>query len=64
MDSRWHRFFALGRAELYPEQVAALICREYGWDWHTYQDQPKWFIDVILSMLREEADEANRRAKQ
>jgi hypothetical protein len=44
--------------------MAAIICREMHWDWHTYQDQPKWFIDVVLSMLHEEAEEANRRAKQ
>jgi hypothetical protein len=39
------------------------VCREYSWDWNTYQEQPKWFIDVILSMLRNEAEEAQRRNK-
>jgi uncharacterized protein YbaP (TraB family) len=44
--------------------VAALVCREFGWDWHTYQNQPNWFIQVVLAMLREEAEESNRRAKK
>jgi hypothetical protein len=44
--------------------VAALVCREFGWDWNTYQSQPKWFIDIILAMLREEAEESNRRNKK
>lgn len=44
--------------------TAALICREYGWDWETYQSQPAWFISVILSMLREEGEETNRRNRK
>jgi hypothetical protein len=59
----WHEFFALGRAELRREMVAAIICREMKWDWETFQSQPNWFIDVILAMLQEEAAEANRRNK-
>jgi hypothetical protein len=43
---------------------AALICREFGWSWETYQEQPSWFIDIIVSMLREEADESNRKGKK
>jgi hypothetical protein len=43
-------------------QSAALVCREYGWTWQEYQSQPTWFVKTILSMLREEAEEANRRA--
>jgi hypothetical protein len=44
--------------------IAALICREMKWDWEQYQSQPKWFIDVILSLMQEEAEESNRKAKQ
>ncbi len=43
--------------------VAALICREMKWDWEQYQSQPKWFIDVILSMMQEEAEESKRKDK-
>jgi hypothetical protein len=53
----------MGRGDLYPEQVAALVCREFSWTWEEYQSQPKWFIDIILAMLREEAEEAKRRNK-
>jgi hypothetical protein len=43
--------------------MAALICREYGWTWDQYREQPTWFIKTIVSMLREEADESKRRNK-
>jgi hypothetical protein len=44
--------------------IAALVCREFGWDWQTYQEQSKWFIDIVLSMLREETEEGNRKNKK
>lgn len=61
---RWHEYFALGRAELTREMLAAIICREYGWDWHTFESQPNWFLNVIVSMLQNEAEESKRRNKQ
>ncbi len=64
MEHRWHTFFALGRSELYPEQIAALVCREYGWTWEEYLGQPAWFITTILAMLTLEAEEMNRRNKR
>jgi hypothetical protein len=42
---------------------AALICREMKWDWHTYRQQPQWFVSMILSMLQNEAEENERRKK-
>jgi hypothetical protein len=38
------------------EQVAALICREFGWTWEEYRNQPAWFIDIILEMLKAESE--------
>jgi hypothetical protein len=55
----------LGRADLKPEMVAALVCREMKWTWAEYQNEPVWFIAIILDMLRQEAEAVNRRnAKQ
>lgn len=54
----------MGRASLTPDQIAALICREFGWTWEEYQNAPHSFIQVVLSMLREEADEVTRRSKK
>jgi len=34
------------------------------WDWERFQSQPNWFIDIILAMLREEAEEISRRNKK
>ena len=63
MELRWHEYFALGRAELLPEMVAAIVCREYGWTWEEYQCQPAGFLKTITSMLQNEAEESNRKAK-
>jgi hypothetical protein len=41
-----------------------LVCREFGWTWEEYQDQPTWFINEIMLMLREEAEESDRRNKK
>jgi hypothetical protein len=60
---KWRQYFSFGRAELYPDMVAAPVCRAFGWDWHTYQNQPAWFITVILAMLEQEAEESKRRNK-
>jgi hypothetical protein len=53
----------LGRAELTPEMVAALVCREYGWRYEDYEAQPSWFITTIIEMLQQEAEESNRKNK-
>jgi hypothetical protein len=46
------------------EQIAALICREFGWTFEEYQNQPSWFIDIILEMLKAEAEEIKKRMKE
>ena len=33
------------------------------WDWHTYDAQPSYFVDIIVKMLRNEAEESQRRSK-
>ena len=64
VDLRWHRYFAQNRNELTYEMVAALICREYGWDWETFNAQPNWFLKVIIIMLQNEAEAMNNKSKQ
>lgn len=44
--------------------MAATICREYGWTWHEYQEQPATFIETIKLMFKAEADEAKRQSKK
>lgn len=34
-----------------------------GWTWEEYRAQPQWFVTMLLSMLQNEAQETNRRAK-
>ena len=41
--------------------VIALVCREMKWTWNDYENQPAWFIEIILAMLRQEGDANNRR---
>ncbi len=59
----WQHYFTLGQAALPDEMAAAIICREYGWTWHEYDAQPAWFIFVIRSYLRAEADHIKRQNK-
>jgi len=40
-----------------------LVCREFGWTFKEYQEQPSWFIDIILEMLKAEAGEMRKRMK-
>ena len=54
----------MGRAELSPQMVAALLCREMKWTYEEYANQPTWFISTLFSMLRQEAEELNRRNKK
>lgn len=50
-----------GKANLTDEMRAAVICREFGWTWNEYWEQPQVFIDVIIDMLNEEAKAQERR---
>ncbi|GIW70359.1 MAG: hypothetical protein KatS3mg101_1106 [Patescibacteria group bacterium] len=34
------------------------------WTWQEYENQPAWFIDVILEMLKAEGEEAKRKIKE
>jgi hypothetical protein len=43
---------------------AALVCREYGWTWQEYCDQPAYFVDIVLSMLSTEAAEQKKNRQQ
>jgi hypothetical protein len=60
----WHEFFASGRAFLPPRMKAALIIDREKWTWQEYEQQPQWLIAMLLTMLHNEAEEANRKAKQ
>jgi hypothetical protein len=42
---------------------AAILCREMKWSWEVYCSQPQWFITMLLSMLQNEAEQAERRNK-
>jgi len=44
--------------------TAALICREFGWTWQEFENQPAQFIDNILAMLQEESREMERKNKR
>lgn len=40
---------------------AAIICREFGWRYEDYLEQPEPFLNIILDMLAAEAHEAGRK---
>lgn len=42
------------QADFTPEMVKAMICREMGWTWSDFEDQPQYFITCVLAMFRAE----------
>ena len=53
----------MGKATLPGEMIAAIVCREFGWTWQEYESAPNWFITVVKSYLRHEAEESQRKNK-
>jgi hypothetical protein len=43
---------------------AVLLCDREKWTWQQYREQPQWFITSLLTMIQNEAEQANRRSKQ
>jgi len=35
----------------------ALICYKMGWDYHTYMNQPTWFIRLIADIIRKQYED-------
>ncbi len=48
------------RSEAYTRYV---VCKEMGWDWHTYMAQPPFFIEEILLIMNQEAQKEKKDAK-
>jgi len=42
------------------EMVIAAICERMGWDYHTYLNQPLWFIRLLMRKFEVDAQEAKR----
>lgn len=38
------------------------ICREFGWDYHTYMNQPTWFLDLIMHKFEIDSVKAKHEA--
>jgi hypothetical protein len=38
----------------------ALLCREMKWTWDEYQEQPTWFIDILIGLFNAEAKAKNK----
>lgn len=36
--------------------LAALICKEYGWTYDEYLNQPAYWLDLITSMLQADGE--------
>ena len=42
----------------------ALVCEKMAWDFHTYQDQPDAFIDLLYRKFVADAQHAEREMKK
>lgn len=48
-----------GRAKS-EEYIRYIICKEFGWDYETYEKQPLFFIEEIIIFLTQEAERDKR----
>jgi hypothetical protein len=39
------------------------ICKEFGWDYYTYESQPAWFIQEINLIQNQEAEKIKSEVK-
>ena len=62
IGAAWRRYFVNGTVE-YPAQIVAVLCREMGWGYEEYLDQPVEFIHMLLGLMSEEAKDAKRRSE-
>jgi hypothetical protein len=53
----------LGGGRLPEEAVMVQICREMGWTYQEFQNQPSWFIDLLIELRNLEEKEHEKRMK-
>lgn len=41
-----------------------LICKEFGWDYYTYERQPESFVNEILLIMNQESEAKKVQAKK
>ncbi len=42
------------------EVKVAMVCKDMGWDWATYHDQPLFFLETLDIIRQETIKEQNR----
>lgn len=45
------------------EIVIVQVCKNMGWTYAEYLDQPQWFVELATDMIRIESKEQERRIK-
>lgn len=50
----------MGGAIASDEYARFVICREMGWDYHTYDAQPDFFLEEIMIFLRQENEKGRQ----
>lgn len=44
--------------------ITVAICEQFGWDYHTFDAQPAWFIDLIREKMRLDAIKAEQQKRK
>ena len=44
--------------------MIAVICEHYKWDYHTYKEQPNWFLRVICEKYEIDRQKEQRERRQ
>jgi len=45
------------------EAVIIQVCREMGWTYQEFQEQPSWFVDLLIELRNLEEKEFERKRK-
>ena len=47
----WERWFEGRHIDFSEEMQAILVCEKMGWTWYEYQEQPSFFIRMIIEKM-------------
>lgn len=53
----------MGHGAVQDDVVIVQVCKNMGWTYAEYLDQPQWFVELATDMIRIESKEQERRIK-
>lgn len=53
----------MGHGAVPDDVVIVQVCKNMGWTYSDYIEQPQWFVELVADMIRIESKEQERRIK-